>query len=56
MPGSQPQPQTAAAEPHPHHHKHTVYAREATGLFLIALVLLVLTVIRYWEHIHWNIR
>ena len=38
------------------HHRHAVYASETTGLLLIALVLLVLTVVRYWHEIHWSLR
>jgi len=38
------------------HHRHAVYASEATGLLLIALMLLVLTVVRYWQNIHWSLR
>lgn len=37
-------------------HRHAVYASEATGLLLIALVLLVLTLVRYWHNIHWSLR
>ncbi len=37
-------------------HRHRVYASEATGLILIALVLLIATVIRYWRSIHWSLR
>jgi hypothetical protein len=37
-------------------HRHAVYASETTGLLLIALLLLVLTVIRYWHDIHWSLR
>jgi hypothetical protein len=50
------------AAPHPHdeaehrHHRHAVYASETTGLLLIALVLLVLTLVRYWHEIHWSLR
>lgn len=40
----------------PKHHKHAVYASETTGLLLIAFLLLVLTLIRYWHEIHWSIR
>jgi len=36
--------------------QHAVYASEAAGLLLIALVLLVLTLIRYWRVIHWSWR
>jgi len=38
------------------HHRHAVYASETTGLLLIAFVLLVLTLIRYWHNIHWSLR
>jgi hypothetical protein len=46
------------SSPHddPKHHKHAVYASETTGLLLIAFLLLVLTLIRYWHEIHWSIR
>jgi hypothetical protein len=40
----------------PKHHRRAVYASEATGLLLIAFVLLVLTLIRYWRVIHWSWR
>jgi hypothetical protein len=33
-----------------------VYASEAAGLLLIAFLLLVLTVIRYWHDVHWSMR
>ena len=33
-----------------------MYASETTGLLLIAAVLLVLTLIRYWHQIHWSLR
>jgi hypothetical protein len=38
------------------HHRHAVYASETTGLLLIAFMLLVLTLIRYWHDIHWSLR
>lgn len=37
-------------------HRHAVYASEATGLLLIAFLLLVFTIIRYWHGIHWSWR
>jgi hypothetical protein len=40
----------------PKHHRHRVYASEMSGLLLIALVLLVLTLVRYWHEIHWSLR
>ena len=36
--------------------KRAVYASEATGLLLIAFLLLILTVIRYWHVLHWSWR
>jgi hypothetical protein len=36
--------------------RHAVYASEAIGLLLIAVLLLVLTLVRYWRHIHWSLR
>lgn len=38
------------------HRRHAVYASETSGLLLIAFLLLVLTVIRYWHAIHWSVR
>ena len=37
-------------------HRRATYASEATGLLVIALLLLVLTLIRYWHNIHWSWR
>ena len=39
-----------------HQHRHSIYAAEATGLLLMAVLLLVLTIIRYWRYIPWNAR
>lgn len=38
------------------HQRHAVYASEAIGLLVIALVLLALTIVRYWHDIHWSLR
>jgi len=46
----------AQNEPEPRHHRHAVYASEATGLLLIAFLLLVLTLIRYWHGMNWSLR
>ena len=43
-------------DPSHKHHRHAAYASEATGLLLIAALLLVLTLIRYWHHLHWSLR
>jgi hypothetical protein len=37
-------------------HRQAVYASETAGLLLIAVLLLVLTLIRYWHDIHWSLR
>jgi hypothetical protein len=42
-------------DPHPHH-RQAVYASETVGLLLIAGLLLILTLIRYWHYIHWSLR
>jgi hypothetical protein len=47
-----PEPQTDSHK----HHRHAVYASETTGLLLIAFLLLVLTLVRYWHDIHWSLR
>jgi hypothetical protein len=36
--------------------KHHAYALETTGLLLIAVLLLVLTLVRYWAYISWSAR
>ena len=36
--------------------KRRIYALETTGLLIIALLVLVMTVIRYWNHIVWSAR
>lgn len=38
------------------HKRHAVYASETTGLLLIAIVLLILTLVRFWHEIHWSLR
>ncbi|HZW94067.1 MAG TPA: hypothetical protein VFF64_14040 [Candidatus Eremiobacteraceae bacterium] len=41
----------------PHkHQRHAIYAEETCGLLLIAFLLLVLTLVRYWHAIHWSVR
>jgi hypothetical protein len=37
-------------------HRHHAYAAEATGLLVMAVVLLFLIIIRYWSYIHWSVR
>ena len=52
------QPKPAADDKHQdkHQHRHSIYAAEATGLLLMAVLLLILTIIRYWRYIPWNAR
>ena len=43
-------------DPDHEHRRHAAYATETFGLLLIAFLLLVLTVVRYWHVIHWSVR
>ncbi len=47
-------PKTASESKH--QQRHSIYAAEATGLLLMAVLLLILTVIRYWRDIPWSAR
>jgi len=38
------------------HRRHAAYATETSGLLLVAFLLLVLTLVRYWHVIHWSVR
>jgi len=38
------------------HRRHAIYATETSGLLLVAFLLLVLTLIRYWHAIRWSMR
>jgi len=55
VPASSPRrsPDPAAGE---HHRTPQIYTLETTGLLIIAVVLLILTVIRYWHHLSWSLR
>jgi len=46
-------PSDRASSPKPRA-KHHIYETEATGLLLIAVLLMILTVIRYWQYIAWS--
>jgi len=50
-----PAPQKPVSEDR-HRHRHPIYAAEATGLLLMAVLLLILTLIRCWSYIHWSAR
>jgi hypothetical protein len=49
-------PPEPEADSQPRRHRRAAYASEATGLLLIAFLLLVLSLIRYWHDIHWSWR
>lgn len=49
-------PQEKKRREETHSQRHAVYATETVGLLLIAGLLLVLTLIRYWHSIHWSLR
>ena len=54
MPAAGPKRQLEPSSPHgeaPH-----IYTLEATGLIVIALLILVITLARYWHHIPWGAR
>jgi hypothetical protein len=51
--GQKRQPEPPAGE---HHHVPQVYTLETTGLLVIAALILILTLVRYWHHIPWNWR
>jgi hypothetical protein len=40
----------------PRPRRAVVYASETIGLLLIAIILLVFTLVRYWNNIHWSWR
>lgn len=48
VPAAQPQKSPAPKRP--------IYSLETTGLLLIALLILILTLVRYWRHIPWGAR
>jgi hypothetical protein len=55
VPGAQPQSKLEPTPPERHPKPH-VYTLEATGLLIIALLILILTLARYWHHIPWGAR
>jgi hypothetical protein len=58
MPASGPkrQPDPSEHSSPRHHHTPQIYTLEATGLLVIAALILVLTLVRYWHHIAWSAR
>ena len=60
MPASGAKRQLDVHSPEPssseHHRTPQIYTLEATGLLLIAGLILILTLVRYWHHIAWSAR
>jgi hypothetical protein len=52
----QPDPHPSAHPSTEHHRKPQIYTLEATGLLVIAALILILTLVRYWHHIAWGAR
>jgi hypothetical protein len=50
---SPPQPDQP---PSPRPGKYRIFKLEAAGLLIIGVMILILTLIRYWHHIAWNAR
>ena len=50
---SPPQPDQP---PSPRPGKYHIFKLEAAGLLIIGVMILILTLIRYWHHIAWNAR
>jgi len=55
MPAAAPKPEPERSESS-RHPVPEVYTLETTGLLVIAAIILILTLIRYWHHIPWNWR
>jgi hypothetical protein len=55
VPASAPNPKPEKP-PHPHRDVPQVYSLEATGLIVVAVVILIITLIRYWHNIAWSAR
>ena len=55
VPVAAPAPSKPAAEDK-HRHRHSLYAAEASGLMVIAVLLLILCIVRYWQYINWSAR
>ncbi len=47
-------PMQDKAHPHAGHSRHHVYAMETTGLLIIAATLLAITLVRFWQAMHYN--
>ena len=55
MPAAGPKPEPEPS-PHKHHAVPEIYTLETTGLLVVAILILILTLVRYWHHIPWGAR
>jgi hypothetical protein len=55
-PKRQPDSRPAGYPSAEHHRTPQIYTLEATGLLVIAALILILTLVRYWHHIAWSAR
>lgn len=55
MPAASPQRQLEARAPE-RDAKTRIYSLEATGVLIIAVLILIVTLVRYWHHIPWGAR
>ncbi len=55
FPVATPAPNKPVPDDH-HRHRHAAYAAEATGLLVMAVVLLLVILARYWANINWSLR
>jgi len=55
MPAAGPKPKPEATPPE-RHPIPEVYTMETTGLLVIAVIILILVLVRYWHYIPWSAR
>jgi hypothetical protein len=55
-PKRQPDPRPPEHHAPAHHLTPQIYTLEATGLLVIAALILILTLVRYWHHLAWSAR
>ena len=56
MPAAGPKRQLETPPDKHHHRLPEIYTLETTGLLVIAILILILTLIRYWHNIPWSAR
>ncbi|OLB22173.1 MAG: hypothetical protein DMG84_15505 [Acidobacteria bacterium] len=55
VPATQPKRQLPDPAPETHS-RRSIHSLEATGILVIAILLLILTLVRYWRYIPWGAR